>query len=93
MDQLIYMMQTDDDYDVRIAATNALARFEEKAGRAAVRVVPLLGSRHWPVRVAAARALGRRGQPSAVDALLARIRDPARPARQVTSASPRCSSA
>ena len=38
VDQLIYMMQTDDDYDVRIAATNALAAL----GRVARKAVPNL---------------------------------------------------
>jgi HEAT repeat protein len=38
VDQLIYMMQTDDSYDVRIAATNALGAL----GRAARKAVPNL---------------------------------------------------
>ena len=38
MDHLIYMMQTDDNYDVRIAATNALGSL----GRVARKAVPNL---------------------------------------------------
>ena len=56
VDALIYMMQTDPDYDVRIAATNALARLGPTARKAIPNIEGILRQPEYEPPVTATRA-------------------------------------
>jgi HEAT repeats/PBS lyase HEAT-like repeat len=77
VDPLIKRVARDASPKVTIAAMQALAQFEEEAGRAAGVISPELGTSSWQIRVAAAKTLGRLGQMSAVEDLITRMENEA----------------
>jgi hypothetical protein len=77
IDPLAAKVARDSSPKVNIAAMQALAGFDEVAGRVAHVVAPELGASAWQVRVAAAKTLGRMGQMSTVEDLIIRMENEA----------------